>query len=56
MDQKTLTTLVGVYNALRNTHPTQDDIFIISDVLRSLLELLQENQGQPEAPKEGQPS
>ena len=42
MDNNTMTQLAHIYNSLRMTHPTQDDILIIADAMRGIYAILQE--------------
>jgi len=41
MDKNTMTQLAQIYNSLRMTHPTQDDILIIADAMRGIYSILQ---------------
>ena len=41
MDKNTMNQLAQIYNSLRMTHPTQNDILIIADAMRGIYAILQ---------------
>lgn len=43
MDNQTLLgRLAGIHNAIRKTHPTEDDILIVADTIRAIRSLIQD--------------